>query len=513
MSRIAVLCAITLATGAMAQDAAEKPLSAIDWLSDSVRAPEVPPQSAPGHNLSTSGEAPIAGRVVTPTVTVTPLDSAGPRAVGTRLPADSGFPDDLWHASPADTLTQVISATPRAPIPALQDMVRRLMLTRAHGPLQNAPEDFTRARVDHLLEIGALNDAQSLLDAAGVTTPVLFRRYFDASLLRGNDEDACNIMALNPSVAPTFAARIFCLARGGDWSAAALTLGTARALGELSPEEEALMSHFLDPDLNEGEPIPPQDGLPSPLLFRVREAIGSPVPTAPLPAAFRVSDLRHHIGWKYQLEAAEALAAAGVLPASELLAIYSEGRPSASGGIWDRASAVQKIDAALQARDPDAVAAALPDLWRAMNTARVHVPLASLWAERLESLPLEGRAAEIAHNIRLLSPRYAQITDTGSLIDAIALGSEPQHSEHASPWETALSEAFTADATVPADLAQLAEQGRVGESLLRAVALFEAGREGDPRSARDAIVFLIHMGQEDIARRAAIQYLLLGEPA
>lgn len=513
--RLGVICALGLATSALAQDAAttQQPLSAIDWLSDSVRSPTAPPQTAPGHNLTTAGEAPVAGQIVTPNVTVTPLDSAGPRAIGTRLASDSGFSDDLWRASPAPVLRDVIVATPRAPIPALQDMVRHLMLTRAHAPLQSAPDDFVRTRVDHLLEIGAISDAQVLLDSAGVTSPVFFRRYFDASLLRGNDEDACKIMGLNPSVAPTFAARIFCLARSGDWSAAALTLGTARALGELSPHDETLMSHFLDPDLYEGEPIPPLDGVPSPLVFRIREAIGTPVLTAPLPIAFRVADLRHHIGWKYQLEAAETLAAAGVLPAPQLLAIYSEGRPSASGGVWDRADAVQKLDAALQARDPSAVSAALPAAWRAMNTARVQVPLASLWAERLDQMALDGDAAQIAHKIKLLSPIYGRAKDMGSIADAIATRQVPQISARSTPWEIAMAEAFAPDAPAPQVLVDLAQQGRVGEALLRAVAEFESGREGEPRAARDALIFLIHMGQEDIARRAALQYLLLGAPA
>ena len=48
----------------------------------------------------------------------------------------------------------------------------------------------------------------------------------------------------------------------------------------------------------------------SPLLFRLHEAIGEPLPTGALPRAYAVADLRDLAGWKPQLEAAERLAVA-----------------------------------------------------------------------------------------------------------------------------------------------------------------------------------------------------------
>ena len=86
-----------------------------------------------------------------------------------------------------------------------------------------------------------------------------------------------------PDLAPTFPARIFCLARAGDWNAAALTLRTAQALGYVTPEEDALLQRFLEPELDDGETLPPPDK-PTPLVWRMFEAIGR-VDSAPDPAA------------------------------------------------------------------------------------------------------------------------------------------------------------------------------------------------------------------------------------
>lgn len=53
------------------------------------------------------------------------------------------------------------------------------------------------------------------------------------------------------------------------------------------------------------------------------------------------------------------------------------------------------------------------------------------------------------------------------------------------------------------------KQKRIGEALLRAIALFEAGRSGDPVAVRDALALMRAAGQESRARQAALQYLIL----
>ncbi len=105
-------------------------------------------------------------------------------------------------------------------------------------------------------------------------------------------------MVESPGLAPTFPARIFCLARSGDWNAAALTLRTGQALGYITEAEEALLSRFLDPDLYEGEPPLPTPAPVTPLAWRMFEAIGEPLSTATLPMAFAHAELRPQAGWK-----------------------------------------------------------------------------------------------------------------------------------------------------------------------------------------------------------------------
>lgn len=484
-------------------DPQNEPMSAIEWLSRSV---ETTPLF----------EAPAVGDATAPNITVTPLDRPSKDPIG-LLPSEvTGLPSTIWAASDEAVLVDLVRAERVDTLPALQEFLNVLMLAEADPP-QGAGVDgaLFLARVDKLLDLGALETAQSMIEQADPNTGPLFRRWFDVALLTGTEDDACEAMRDTPSIAPTYPARIFCLARNGDWAAAALTLNTHRVLGDITQQEEALLSRFLDPELYEGEPaLTPPDRV-SPLTFRMHEAIGEPLITANLPLAFAHADLRSTTAWKSQLEAAERLARHGAVSENVLLKHYTARTPAASGGIWDRAEAMQRFDVAMTARDPVSVARALPGAWVAMQQARAEVQFAKLYGAALQDLPLSGQAAVITFEIGLLSPQYEEVAleaaETGADFDPFLIGvarGMPQNLPANSRRALAIQEAF--DSTPPPpELQRLVDDGKLGEALLRALALFEAGSDGDLRSVTDALSLLRSVGLEDVARRASLQLMLL----
>ncbi|MES2541924.1 MAG: hypothetical protein V4583_15285, partial [Pseudomonadota bacterium] len=98
---------------------------------------------------------------------------------------------------------------------------------------------------------------------------------------------------------------------------------------------------FLDPDLFEGEPVPPAPSPVTPLDWMIYAAIGEPLPTEGLPIAFSYAELSPRVGWKSQIEAAERLTRAGTIPPNVILGLYTEREPAASGGVWDRVATFQ----------------------------------------------------------------------------------------------------------------------------------------------------------------------------
>ncbi len=333
------------------------------------------------------------------------------------------------------------------------------------------------------------------------------------ALLLGEEDAACDLMRSNPQIAPTFPARVFCLARGGDWNAAALSLRTGETLGFVDADMAALLSRFLDPDLYEGEPDLPAPLRPSPLVFRLREAIGQPMSTSTLPLAFAQADLRANSGWKTRLEAAERLARTGAIGANRLLGLYSEREPAASGGIWDRVAAVQAFDSALDDGDVAAVTRTLPQVWDAMQSVELEVPFAELYGAALAKLPLKGAVAAIALRVGLLSPEYETIARgwTGGDGDAFLLGLARGQVKDLTPqgdMAIAIQAAF-ATPGLPDRAAQLMSERRTGEALLRAIDDITEGARGDLRDVSEGLRTLRGAGLEDVARRSALQLLLL----
>lgn len=486
---------------------ADEPLSAIDWLSDSITAPVV--SSAPEPAAS-------PGRPVEAIVT-SPIDGPRPDAVGLLPPSVTGLPARLWGSGDPAEIARLLRRESVDTLPAGQALLTTILLAEAEPPDAALPDGaLLLARIDKLLDLGLVEEAGALLERAGVTSPELFRRAFDVSLLLGRENEACEALRARPDVAPTFPVRVFCLARGGDWNAAALTLGTAGALGQINPEEEALLARFLDPDMFEGDHVQPPPR-PSPLVFRLQEAVGEPLSTVTLPRAFAQADLRDSAGWKAQLDAGERLARTGALDANRLLGLYTERRAAASGGVWDRVKAMQALDRAMGAGDDGAVAGALPAAWERMREAGLGPVLGALYGERLARMPLDGPAAALAFRIALLSPGYESAAAAHvpadreeELLTAIARGLPPPRVGGVS--QVALS-GLAEGALPPARTAAQIKAGRLGEALLHALDDLAAGKAGDPRLMSDALASLRAMGLESTARRAALEYLILGEPA
>lgn len=509
--RIKLHLGLALLLGTASPLAAQAPLSAIDWLSDSVILSPVsqprPPRN-PAEDIATSA--------LPEAVTVRPLDAPSPDTVGLSSARRAGLPADLWGATSSRRLAMLLAAQTPPALPALRDLLHDMLIAELDPPADSVGDNILfLARVDALLAMGALPEAAELLDRAGRTDPEYFRRWFDISLLLGTENTACARMRALPQISPTYAARIFCLARGGDWQAAAVTLESAQALGLVGDQEDSLLGRFLLAELSDEAPPLPTLRAPSPLEFAMYAAVGEPISTTGLPIAFAHSDLRPVTGWKARIGAAERLARAGAIDGARLFEVYGERKPAASGGVWDRVGAVQALAAGLNDADPDVVSSALPAAWAAMEEAGLQVALAEAITDALDPLPLSGRAQDIQLKIGLLSPDFAAAAARGQAGSpeqafwlALAQG-EAGRAIAPDPVSAMLRDGFRADAPSAAMQAML-DQGRKAEAVLQALDLFQTGGSGNLADLPDAVAVLRAVGLERVARQAALHLLILG---
>jgi len=516
--------ALALMAGLALPAAAKPPLSASDWLSGSVQQPDNISSWRPGDprppELKRKTKRDIAATGGFEPVGVTRLGEGNPDGKGTVSPRAAGLPAGLWGTSDSAALIRLIRASnPR--LPAMRRLERRLLAAQLRAPSAEAGQEggLFLARVDKLLDMGATGAAKELLKTAGPGDPERFRRLFDIALLSGDEAQACETMDRTPGVAPSFPARIFCLALGGDWTAAALVFHGAEALGRIDPQMAALLARYLDDSYADSTDELPPPQVVTPLDLRLHEAIGQPLPSSALPLAFALADLDQNGGWKARLDAAERLARAGAIPASQLRTIYLEQKPAASGGVWDRAAAVQNLAQALAVRDAGAAAAALPPAFDAMVAAGLGPALAEMVGAETAAMGLDGAPGRIALWLALQAGQPQVMTDPpadATEFDAWLLrfaGGEPESAPPAGEGEDRAAVLFPAflgpsEKDVPQEAAQLILADKRGEALLAAMADTDAGLDGDlPRAARGLRVLRV-LGQQDIARQAMVELVL-----
>ena len=482
----------------------EGPRSAIEWLTD------------PASLMRLIVEPEAQAEQARDPIQTTLLGGQTLGGVGLLSPLITGLPNDTFaNARPERLLTLLADLRP-SDLPALQDLALVLLLAELSPPTTaDGGTALLRTRVERLIAFGAIDQAQALLEQAGADTPKLFDLWFDVSLLSGDDAQACATLRRAPNLTQDLGARIFCLSRGDDWAAASLTLEAGRALGEIAPDDALLLGQFLDPEAFEGTPLPSLQGQMTPLRFRLLDGLGEPPATLALPLAYAVSDLRDTIGWKAQIEAAERLVRTQAIAPERLRALYTERKPAASGGVWDRAAAFQTFDAALQSGDPGAIANALPEVWAAMSRAGLQVPFARMFGAELTDLPLAPSAAQLAFKIGLLSKEYEKVAASDARSDlprdvfarSIAMGvaADPRG---LGPLAEAITLGFTLP-QVPEPFAALVADNRLGEALLRALLLLQDGAQSDPGDIAAALVLLRTNGLEAVARQAALQLMLM----
>ena len=508
------------------------PLSAIDWLSQSVTAPASGAVAAPEPGRLTAppvesgaaaapatdpDEPPVSANGALPVlVATTPLDGPSPDAVGLISPAVSGFPRDLWGVGLTVEVAQAVTRDRMDSLPALRQLFLTLLLAETAAPIDSGGKGILlQARIDKLLQLGALEQAAALIELADQgDSPALFRRAFDVALLTGHEDRACERMTANPGLAPTLQARVFCLARSGEWDAAAVTLQTAEALGQVDHGQAGLMARFLDPDPFEGEPVPPPPMPVTPLDWKMFEGIGEPLSTATLPVAFAYAEISPNFGWKAQIEAAERLTAAGTIAPNVILGLYTERAPSASGGVWDRAEAFQDFDAAFAARDTARMAQTLPVVWARMQEVELEVAFAMLYGAELARIGLSGEAGKIAFRVGLLSPAFEAVArahapgdQTEAFLIALATG-RMQGVMPPDRMGRAIAPAFLAPQ--PSETAQaLVDGDRLGEAILTAIDEIAGGVQGNLQGVTQGLSLLRMVRLDGMARRTALELMLL----
>lgn len=261
-----------------------------------------------------------------PRVTVTDLAAIDPAGAGLLSAGSGGFASSLWSGSARPAVAARIGQLPSAPnSPAMQNLLKRLLLTQANPPAGTTPPDepsFLAQRLQRLVANGLIDEA-AMLGAQSARTDTFARQALaEALLLQGRDGDACgdSTTPRQSSNDPYWLKlRAYCYLVQKDDAAAALTLNVMRERGV----EDAAFFTLADVITNGGPAniavLPAPSGLHLAMMRKAGAAVPAPV-AGWVPAAQLLAKL--FTDPNLRLAAVERAALASLNPIDELREAY-----------------------------------------------------------------------------------------------------------------------------------------------------------------------------------------------
>ena len=322
---------------------ADEPMSAIDWLAKKINDPPVfytyPSEIDENSNIEIE-------KMVLPNISK--------NSIGIYPSIKIGINSDIWKNNNEIEISTILKKIRISDLYYLNRLLKRILLIESDPPIIAVDEKFSgtiflRQRILKLIQMGALDDAEALiLDAEPTFDPNLTDLWSEISFLTYRFERFCKAIlnGYHNSLEP--AHKIICLARSGDWNAAALSLATFSSINEIDSDHEKLLINYLD---HEAElEIINKDKCEedkSVIIYLCNFSnINTQIPSYGV--KFLYNNLGRGKSIRSRIVASEELVKSGALNPNILFSTYKIKQPSTSGGVWARAKLVQELDRIIQ---------------------------------------------------------------------------------------------------------------------------------------------------------------------
>ena len=436
-------------------------------------------------------------------------------AVGLIPSSVSGFPNDLWAGSQIATIRSKLTSIGTNLVPAALELFYFILLAEAKPPWDSSGEGkLFLTRVDKLIEFGALEQANELMDRSGGRGKELDSRRFDIALLTNNEHVPCSGIKNKTIDAPTFTHQIYCYVRLGEWKNAELVFEAAKTIGDFTTQEEKIVTIFLFPEL--ALSIANQEFFQlTPLLFRMLKDSGfyNYHQDIKPSLAFHLKDSSPE--WKSRIESLEKLVRSNSLPFETLLVEYTDARPPSTDGVWERVRIVQALEAAISSQDTIAIKELFLQGYGLLDREALSVHFTDYYLPRIMPHIVEfGRISPSHYYAAILysfPEEEMEIMAPSNRDENFIYSLRTGNLTNATP-STPLQQGIISGLTEPEtsdELSRMVEQGKFGEVLLDILTILQDVKQTSPNEIRRALAGLTTLGLQATAREIALQILVI----
>ena len=237
------------------------------------------------------------------------------------------FPSDLWRNSSEKVLSEKLNSMPNLTLTSTNKIFKRLLLVDAKPPLnsigvKNMGYLFLLSRIDQLINLGAIDEAEEILNYIKEPSVELMKRKIQVASLNGRLSKTCDLANKYPNFEGMLQFKIICLVRKNDWQAAALAFTVGSSLKQFDEKEKKLLLNYLDPDIETDSLYDIEINELSPTSFYLMHGKKELIPPDILPNKYAYAFSLLGIPPKIRIKSMEQLASKYVVNSNTLFSLY-----------------------------------------------------------------------------------------------------------------------------------------------------------------------------------------------
>ena len=451
-------------------------------------------------------------------------------SVGIIPPKITGIDPKIWQEMNELTLFLELQSLPTLNFDATQTFLKRVLISETIPPIPNLKSKLSGklyliAKLDKLIEIGALEEAETIINQVSTLDSKLFERLATISFLTGRIDTMCNQLSLYPGLNDDLTIKIICLSNLDDWNAAALILSSAVSLNLLDSHRELLLINYLDPSLlPQNNPLENQTDFDE-IDFYLGNIAKNPQPEFFDDVKYRYAIFNNGSDLESKILAAEALSRKRSINVSTLFDTYRNNNINGSGGFWSRMLAVKALDHALKRNNQQTVSIALDRAIDEMFKRNLLFTLASEYSSKLATFNVLEDHKNLNDSFAIIFALNNEIPRTWSTYQskdeyiAMAMNLLKNNTVNAGEVEDAIrlvnpsfNEFEHTNLSSKSNKIELSDSKKSkktkGASILQALQKTSKGVKTQTNDLYQSLLSLINIGQVQLAKSILVEYLI-----